>query len=75
MERAVPLADTPAAAYLRGRGLGFADVADLLAHQDLTHWETKSGYPGMIGVVRDLAGNHLPFIGPICRSMKMPPIG
>jgi hypothetical protein len=56
MERAVPLADTPAAAYLRGRGLRFADVADLLAHQDLTHWETKSGYPGMIGVVRDRAG-------------------
>ena len=56
MERAVPLADTPAAAYLRGRGLDSADVADLLAHQDLTHWETKSGYPAMIGVVRDLAG-------------------
>ncbi len=29
---------------------------DLLAHPDLTHWETKSGFPAMIGVVRDRAG-------------------
>ncbi|MBM3538528.1 MAG: ATPase [Alphaproteobacteria bacterium] len=56
MERAVPLADTPAAYYLRGRGLAFDGVADLLAHHDLTHWETKSGFPGMIAVVRDVDG-------------------
>lgn len=56
MEHAVPLADTRAATYLRSRGLALPDIADLLAHQDLTHWETKSGYPGMIGVVRDHAG-------------------
>ena len=59
MERAVPLADTPAAHYLNGRGLSFDGVADLLAHHDLTHWETKSGFSGMIGVVRDCAGQTL----------------
>ena len=43
--------------YLRGRGLALSgDTTDLLAHHDLTHWETKSGYPAMIGVVRDVAG-------------------
>ena len=56
MERAVPLANTPAAAYLGGRGLALPEAADLLAHPDLTHWETKSGYPALIAVVRDLAG-------------------
>ena len=56
LERAVPLVGTPAEAYLRGRGLGSAGVVDLLAHPDLTHWQTKSGYPAMIGVVRDVAG-------------------
>lgn len=30
--------------------------ADLLAHADLTHWETKSGFPALIGVVRNCAG-------------------
>jgi hypothetical protein len=56
LDHAGPIAGTPAATYLRGRGLAVPDGADLLAHPDLTHWETKSGYPGMIGVVRDLAG-------------------
>jgi putative DNA primase/helicase len=57
LERAVPLAGTLAEVYLRGRGLACADVADLLAHQNLTYWETKTGYPGMIAVIRDLAGD------------------
>ncbi len=57
LERAAPLTATPAEAYLRGRGLALSgDTTDLLAHHDLTHWETKSGYPAMIGVVRDVAG-------------------
>ena len=59
LERAVAIPGTPAADYLSGRGLGFGDVADLLAHHDLTHWETKSGYPAMIGVVRDHLGEPL----------------
>ena len=57
LERAVLLGGTPAQAYLRGRGLALTgETTDLLAHHDLTHWETKSGYPAMIGVVRDVAG-------------------
>ena len=59
MERSAPLAGSPAAHYLRGRGLGCDGVTDLLAHHDLTHWETKSGFPGMVGVVRDSAGEAL----------------
>ena len=57
LDHAGPIAGTPAAAYLRGRGLAVPDGADLLAHPDLTHWETKSGYPALIGVVRDRAGD------------------
>ena len=57
LDHARPIAGTPAEAYLRGRGLDVPDHADLLAHLDLTHWETKSGYPALIGVVRDRPGN------------------
>jgi len=56
LDHARPIDDTAATAYLEGRGLVFAGAVDLLAHADLTHWETKSGYPAMIGVVRNLAG-------------------
>jgi len=57
IEHAVPLTGTSAATYLKGRGLVVPDVTDLLAHPDLTHWETKSGFPALIGVVRDRAGD------------------
>ena len=57
LDHARPIAGTPAAAYLRARGLAVPDGADLLAHLDLTHWETKSGYPALIGIVRDRAGD------------------
>jgi putative DNA primase/helicase len=50
------LAGTPAGTYLSSRGLVVPEGADLLAHADLTHWETKSGYPALIGVVRGQAG-------------------
>ncbi len=56
LEHAGPFAGTPAEAYLASRGLVVPEGADLLAHADLTHWETKSGYPALIGVVRDQAG-------------------
>ena len=32
------------------------EAADLLFHPDLTHWETKTGYPAMLGQVRDRDG-------------------
>ncbi len=56
LEHALPVADTSVEAYLTGRGLTVPAGADLQFHPDLTHWETKTGYPGMIGVVRDVAG-------------------
>lgn len=56
LEHTVPLTSSPVAAYLAGRGIAGLDVHDLLAHPDLTHWESKRGYPAMVGVVRNLAG-------------------
>jgi hypothetical protein len=54
--RAVPVAGTPAERYLSGRGLTPPEHGELLFHPDLTHWESKSGYPALIGVVRDRNG-------------------
>ena len=51
-----PIAGTPAAHYLRGRGLVAPEEADLRYHPDLTHWEAKAGFPAMLGLVRDRAG-------------------
>ena len=47
---------SPVARYLTGRGLTVPEAADLLFHPDLTHWETKTGYPAMLGQVRDREG-------------------
>ena len=55
--KAVPIIETPAAAYLQARGLALPDASDLLFHPDLTHWETKSGYPALLGQVRDRSGD------------------
>lgn len=59
LDHAVPLAGTPVAAYLASRGFDAEGTNDLLAHHDLTHWETKRGFPAMIGVVRNLAGERV----------------
>ncbi|MEI4234782.1 DUF7146 domain-containing protein [Roseovarius sp. D22-M7] len=56
LSRAVPLTDTPAATYLAGRALAVPDETDLLFHPDLTHWETRTGYPALLGQVRDRSG-------------------
>ncbi len=56
MTGAVPIAGTPVERYLAGRGLAAAAEADLRFHRDLTHWEMKSGYAAMLGVVRDRFG-------------------
>ncbi|MDP2359095.1 MAG: toprim domain-containing protein, partial [Beijerinckiaceae bacterium] len=53
---AQPIAGSPAEQYLTGRGLSVPGEADLLFHPDLTHWETKTGYPAMLGQVRDREG-------------------
>lgn len=52
--RAVPLASTLGETYLSGRGL-IVDPQDLLYHADLAHWEAKTGFPALIGIVRDRA--------------------
>jgi putative DNA primase/helicase len=56
LSAAQPLAGTPAADYLAGRSLAVPPDADLLFHPDLTHWETKTGYPALLGQVRDRNG-------------------
>ncbi|MGF1500476.1 MAG: toprim domain-containing protein, partial [Paracoccaceae bacterium] len=57
LSSAQPLAGTPAADYLAGRGLDVPAEADLLFHPDLAHYETKTGYPALVGQVRDRNGD------------------
>ncbi|MER2520956.1 MAG: toprim domain-containing protein [Bdellovibrionales bacterium] len=51
-----PAADTLVETYLAGRGHSCPATPDILFHPDLTHWETKMGYPAMVGVVRNAQG-------------------
>ncbi|MFN3313983.1 MAG: toprim domain-containing protein [Hyphomonas sp.] len=53
---AEPITGSPVVRYLTGRGLTVPETAELLFHPDLTHWETKTGYPAMLGQVRDRDG-------------------
>lgn len=56
LEHAQPIQGTPAERYLVGRGLVVPDGADLLFHPDLANFETRAGYPALVGLVRNLAG-------------------
>lgn len=56
---AVPIAGTPAERYLAARGLTTSEPRDLLFHHDLTHWETRRGFPGVVAIVRDAAGSQV----------------
>lgn len=56
LSRCAPLAGTPAADYLKARGLAVPETPDLLFHPDLTCWDTRTGYPAMVAVVRNAAG-------------------
>ena len=56
LSHAKPIKDSPAADFLVGRGLAMPDGADIKFHADLTHWETKTGFPALIAIVRDHAG-------------------
>ena len=68
LSRCQPLAGTLAEQYLRRRGLEPPVCADLLFHPDLAHWPTSTGYPAMVAIVRDAAGNstgiHRTFLAP-----------
>ncbi|MCA3395866.1 MAG: toprim domain-containing protein, partial [Roseomonas sp.] len=55
-DNAAPIQGTAAERYLEGRGLIVPPDADLLFHPDLTHYETRTGYPAMIGLIRNIAG-------------------
>ena len=56
MGRSAPIQGTLAETYLRGRGVTVAETEDLRFVADLTHFETQTGWPGMVGIVRDLRG-------------------
>ena len=56
LSRAVPLAGTVGETYLKARGLIVPDTDDLLFHPDLTYWDTKTSYPGLVSIVRDRDG-------------------
>lgn len=51
-----PVANSVAEVYLTSRGLAAPDCADILFHPDLTDYETKRGWPGLVAVVRNCAG-------------------
>ena len=55
-QHAAPIQGSAAERYLQGRGLAVPEGADLLFHPDLTNFENRAGYPAMIGLVRNLAG-------------------
>ena len=55
----MPLAGTAGETYLAGRGLQVPDTPDLLFHPDLTYWDTRTGYPALIAIVRNAAGEQI----------------
>lgn len=54
---AQPLAGTVGETYLRHRGVGVPRSPDLLFHDDLADFDSRRGWPGLVGIVRDSAGN------------------
>jgi hypothetical protein len=56
LARSVPIKGTLAETHLRSRGLEVPETEDLRFVADLTHFETQTGWPGMVGIVRDSRG-------------------
>ena len=56
LSRTAPLAGTIAETYLRSRGLAVPATEDLVFHPDLTYWDTRTGHPAMVALVRDAGG-------------------
>lgn len=56
---AEPLAGTLGEHYLSTRKLAAPDSADLLFHPDLTDFDAKRGYCGMVAIVRNAAGEQI----------------
>ena len=59
LARAMPLPSTAGETYLASRGLRLPETPDLLFHADLTYWDTRTGYPALIAVVRKAAGERI----------------
>jgi hypothetical protein len=57
--RSVSPGGTVGETYLAGRGLQVPDTPDLLFHPDLTYWDTRTGYPALIAIVRNAAGEQI----------------
>lgn len=51
-----PLAGTLGEVYLKSRGLSDPGSPDLLFNPDLTDYEAKRGWPGLVAIVRDGSG-------------------
>jgi predicted P-loop ATPase len=52
----VPLSGTVGDRYLHSRGLRNPGCLDLVFNDDLSDFDTKRGWPGMVAIVRDRAG-------------------
>ena len=59
LARATPLAGTAGETYLASRGLRLPETPDLLFHPDLTYWDTRTGYPALVAIVRNAAGERI----------------
>ena len=59
LDAAAPIKGSVVDIYLQSRGLVRSDIADLLFHPDLVHWDSKTGYPAMVGVVRNIDNNDI----------------
>ena len=59
LSKAVVIAGTLGERYFASRGLSAPNCTDLLFHPDLTHWESRRGFPGLVAVVRDGTGNRI----------------
>ncbi|CDK99810.1 Virulence-associated protein E, putative [Magnetospirillum gryphiswaldense MSR-1 v2] len=57
IDGSISLAGTIGETYLKGRGIGNPRSPDLLYHDDLPDFEGRRGWPGLVGIVRDGAGN------------------
>jgi hypothetical protein len=57
LARSVPAAGTLVDVYLASRGLPPPACPDLFFHPDLTHWDSRSGWPAMVAVVRNSVGS------------------
>jgi putative DNA primase/helicase len=53
LSRLEPIQGSLAETYLRARSLAVLDCADLKFHPDLAHWESRMGYPALVGLVRN----------------------